>query len=339
MKDCVKKDKDKFISIIVPVYNARNTLSRCLDSILQQTYTQWECILVNDGSTDESEKILEAYAGKDERIRVIHQENQGVSTARNEGIRNATGEYVLFIDSDDYVLETYLEKILQELFRESETAFVWTSINIVSSSGRQMKYCSVPEHTKKLSRKDVYKLSKYGLLNSPYCKLYKRSILQENRILFPCNIHIAEDLLFNLQYLDAIQDQPIVVLEDVAYQYVRYEGSLDNRYIPDYWELHQKILAQLKRKAEEWEVPKEDMFFYYERYWDYVQHALNNTMSEQNKKTDKEKRTFNDQILKQEEVKQCIRVMKGKIRRREYFFYRYLNYTCYDLMKKNLRKR
>lgn len=103
------------ISIIVPVFNVQEQLKRCIDSILDQTYGDFECILVNDGSNDDSGFICDQYKKQDDRIKVIHQKNSGLSVARNNGIRFATGKYLSFIDSDDYILPNYLEKMVSLL--------------------------------------------------------------------------------------------------------------------------------------------------------------------------------------------------------------------------------
>lgn len=97
------------ISIIVPVYKVEKYLHRCLDSIVAQTFTDWECILVDDGSPDGSGKICDEYAEKDGRFKVFHQENQGVSAARNKGLDNAKGEWIGFVDSDDWVSKEYFQ--------------------------------------------------------------------------------------------------------------------------------------------------------------------------------------------------------------------------------------
>ena len=100
------------VSIIVPVYNAQNSLERCLMSIIRQRYPQWELILVDDGSQDDSLAICKRYSDKDSRIRVIHTENCGVSSARNTGMENAHGEYISFVDSDDMIHPDFLSECL-----------------------------------------------------------------------------------------------------------------------------------------------------------------------------------------------------------------------------------
>lgn len=107
------------ISIIIPIYNVQKYLSECLDSLLEQTYTEWEALLVDDGSTDDSGKICEKYALKDSRFRVIHKKNGGAASAKNVGLDQIEGEYVGFIDSDDYVERTWLEKVMKVIINRN----------------------------------------------------------------------------------------------------------------------------------------------------------------------------------------------------------------------------
>ena len=100
------------ISVIIPVYNVEKYLSQCLDSILNQTFKDFECICVNDGSTDKSLAILQEYVNKDDRIKIINQENKGLSGARNSALKIVNGKYITFIDSDDFVTIDYLEKLI-----------------------------------------------------------------------------------------------------------------------------------------------------------------------------------------------------------------------------------
>ena len=103
------------ISVIIPVYNAESTLRRCVDSVLAQTFTDFECLLIDDGSKDRSGAICDEYAARDSRIRAFHKENGGVSSARNLGLDNATGEWIAFVDSDDWAGEKYLESFSEYL--------------------------------------------------------------------------------------------------------------------------------------------------------------------------------------------------------------------------------
>lgn len=103
------------ISIVVPVYKVEDVVAKCIESVIAQTYTDWELILIDDGSPDNSGRICDDYSAKDSRIRVIHQSNSGVSTARNNGIECAQGDYITFVDSDDYVSTSFLSDFAKDL--------------------------------------------------------------------------------------------------------------------------------------------------------------------------------------------------------------------------------
>lgn len=111
----MSSELSQVVSVIVPVYNVENYLNRCLDSLNRQSYRNLEIILVNDGATDASGEICEAYAAEDSRFRVLHQQNSGLSSARNTGLEAATAEFVTFIDSDDYVTEDCIEVLVNDL--------------------------------------------------------------------------------------------------------------------------------------------------------------------------------------------------------------------------------
>ena len=117
----------KTVSIIIPVYNSERYLNRCLDSVLSQRYTHLEVLLIDDGSTDHSLNICREYAAKDNRIRVVHQDNQGASAARNTGLDHATGEYIMFCDSDDMVSDMWVQRMINALSDE-ETIMPFTGI-------------------------------------------------------------------------------------------------------------------------------------------------------------------------------------------------------------------
>lgn len=122
------------ISVVVPVYNAENYISRCVESVLDQTYCNWQMILVDDGSKDKSLEICQKYANEDNRINVIHQENAGPGIARNAGIAKASGNYVVFIDSDDYIEKDYFQ-----LLSKHDEDVVFINVRDVDDDGRVLK--------------------------------------------------------------------------------------------------------------------------------------------------------------------------------------------------------
>ena len=130
------------LSIIIPVYRTQDTLERCLESILQQSFTDYEMILVDDGSDDGSPQLCDEYARKDARIRVIHKENGGLSDARNAGIRKARGEYITFVDSDDTMVDNTLENLIQEDSQNSPSRL--PNIRIRWTTGLPKRDISIP---------------------------------------------------------------------------------------------------------------------------------------------------------------------------------------------------
>lgn len=193
------------ISVIVPVYNSEKVINRCIDSILKQTYSDFELILINDGSKDKSIDILRDYEKKDLRVRVIDNENNGVSETRNIGINEAKGEYIQFVDSDDYIDENMLKESLEQLEKNSVDIImsgIYLDIEkngVVNSSTQTYEYKFADNNGDIVTNV----LARLGgtYINSPINKLYKRSIIKENNIYMNKEIDLGEDLLFNLEYL------------------------------------------------------------------------------------------------------------------------------------------
>lgn len=215
------------ISIIVPVYNVEKYLHQCIDSVLAQTFTDWELLLIDDGSPDRSGEICDDYAVKDSRIRVFHKPNGGVSSARNLGLDNAHGEYITFLDSDDWLEPTYLSDFLivdndADLYLQGYSDFFKNKI----SQTKQFPFTGV-----------FYDFSTtfcYGednnMLNSPVCKLFRRNIVKSNKIQFDLHTSYGEDHLFVLDFLFFCNS--IGVSNKVGYVYNHHEESLTSRNIP-----------------------------------------------------------------------------------------------------------
>lgn len=208
-------------SIIVPVYNTEKYLKNCLESILNQTFRDYELIVVNDGSKDSSAEICDYYAQLDDRIRVIHKENGGVSSARNCGINMAKGKYIWFVDSDDTIANNALQ-ILSAAVKDNDDLIVFNRL-------LEEKY-----HIKSFD--DFLKVHyfSYHLGFEPWNKLYKREIIKLNNILFDTEEAIGEDLLFNISYYQYINN--IKFISEKLYNYIVREDSAmttrdDKRYI------------------------------------------------------------------------------------------------------------
>ena len=220
------------VSIIVPVYNAakplgenKTVLHRCIDSILNQEYRNYELIVADDGSKDESGKILDEYAAKDERINVIHKENSGVSNTRNLAIQNARGKYIQFLDADDWIT-TDATKSLVRTMEESKADLVIADFYRVV--GENTSHKGRIDSDKVLTRDEFadYMIQNpadyyYGVL---WNKLYKKSIIDTYHLKMDASLSWSEDFIFNLEYL--LHVKKVAPLQLPIYYYVKTEGSL-----------------------------------------------------------------------------------------------------------------
>ena len=234
---------DSLVSIIVPIYNAEKYLDSCIQSVLRQTYTNWELILIDDGSTDKSGRIAEEYGFADERITVFHQKNLGVSLARNQGIDEATGNYVVFLDADDELIEDCLAKTVniaeetnadvvagrscenQELFQDR---IIWTSAEALENS-----------------------LKDHLFTYSACAKLIRREFIGKTR--FTPDIRINEDSYFVFQLL--CKQNVFVLTNDVIYFYrANSESSSRTVFSEKYFDILK--VSDLKYKKIEEQFPQ-----------------------------------------------------------------------------------
>ncbi len=197
-----------FLSVIVPVYKVENKISRCIDSILGQSFPDFELILIDDGSPDGSGLICDEYAAKDSRILVLHQKNSGVSAARNLGIKKSSGKWMTFVDSDDYVEKNFLKNLVgkNELL---DSDLVNTGDKLLEEkTGRILSKCSFPSRLVDLKSKDsIVLLDKLGVFSFGvvYCHLFNTSIVKKNQIHFQESLCLHEDHLFYFDYLKYVQ--------------------------------------------------------------------------------------------------------------------------------------
>ncbi len=218
------------ISIIVPVYNTEKYIGRCIESIQNQTYTNLEIILVDDGSKDDSLTICQKYAEKDSRIKVLHtKKNFGVSNARNMGIERSTGEYIGFIDSDDYIEKTMYETLVR--YSDNRVLPICT-YNMVDENKTILDQKEIGDTVGEVDVKDFFLLCENILLNSPVNKLYESTIVKKNNIRFDVNLSLGEDFLFVMQYIEYIEKFYIIDVPLYNYMTIKRE-SLSQLYRND----------------------------------------------------------------------------------------------------------
>lgn len=213
------------VSIIIPVYNAENTLRRCVDSVLNQEYSRFELILVDDGSRDSSGRICDEYAAKDERIKVIHKENTGVSDTRNIGIDAAEGEFLQFVDADDWITADATKLMVREAVERNCELVITDFYRVV---GKRASHKGSIKEDGEMSREELAEHMKdspadfyYGVL---WNKLFRKDIIMKYGIRMDAEVSWCEDFLFNLEYL--LHINKAYVLTVPVYYYLKTEGSL-----------------------------------------------------------------------------------------------------------------
>ncbi|WP_121610093.1 glycosyltransferase family 2 protein [Mesobacillus foraminis] len=238
-----------FVSIIVPVYNVEKHIRRCLNSLLNQTYSNFEVLLINDGSTDSSGQICDEYQAESEKFRVFHIKNGGVSNARNFGIENCKGEFIQFVDSDDYVNETYISGMVNQIIDKN--------VDLVISGIKQMllknenltlikEIVSIYDgnYNKAELKTIMGDLIESSYINYCYSKLISKKVLLENNIRFDKNLSLGEDTLF---VLDVIKySKNIYISSKVDYNYLIHSSdTLTYKLRPDKFHILNKLSSSI----------------------------------------------------------------------------------------------
>lgn len=231
---------DSLVSVIIPVFNTDKYLESCIESILNQTHQELEIILVDDGSSDNSPKICDDYGKRDNRIKVIHKENEGLGYTRNCGLKYATGTYVSFLDSDDLLEKNTYEFCIQEMERYQADA-CYFGRKTFSESGEYSVNTNIPiklvykgrEVAEKFSRNYIgwfqYEQTTPYIKESSCCALYRRDIIEKNHIQFPSErVCLSEDAFFNM---DICRNANCVIIIPKDFYFYRYNpNSLTTKY-------------------------------------------------------------------------------------------------------------
>ena len=213
------------ISIIVPVYNIAKYLPSCIESILSQSFRDFELLLVDDGSTDDSGRICDKYAEEDSRIRVFHKNNEGVSSARNVGLDNAKGEWVYFVDSDDEMIYNGLSIMISGLSPNIDLAIY--GYEVYNDNGDKT-YSITNRITKQITNleamNELFIASYYRYQGYIWNKLFRKSVIDSSRLRFSNDIFYNEDRLFIIQFLNH-SETPVLFTTNPVYKYYEREGS------------------------------------------------------------------------------------------------------------------
>ena len=245
------------VAIVVPIYNTEQYLCRCIDSILAQTYTCFELILVDDGSSDNSGGICQDYAKQDRRVSYYYKINGGLSDARNFGIvhSSSNSKYVCFIDSDDYVEPQYLELLLKGIGSSQLSMCrmrdVYTSLSEHEGAKRyEITVDSIIRHENIKTNERFVQRFQTGILNSACNKLYDLEIIRDNALRFKKDVNVAEDIIFNLDYL--LECENVSEVNHQLYYYCHRENSLVSNVNPQTYDVYcviRKKMASMFKKS------------------------------------------------------------------------------------------
>lgn len=295
------------ISIIVPIYNVEQYLRRCVDSILAQTFTDFELILVDDGSPDGCPAICDAYAQKDSRVRVIHQKNEGLSAARNAGMEISSGKYILFCDSDDYVSPNWCEALISQV-RGSHDNFIFGKITPLIEGMGFPKMCTSAGKNMEFPVREFLTLHTQSKAGFAWNVLYYSDVVKRLNLHFRRDI-IIEDLPFCLSYLQEMRT--LTYCADAEYYYMQRDGAtLSRKYYPDSftkWQQKYALLINFIKKT----IPREEQFSAEQQMADFYIYfflqSLSNTFDKRNPWTLEKKVHYNQSVVKTTEFQHCLR--------------------------------
>ncbi|WP_291136272.1 glycosyltransferase family 2 protein [Flavobacterium sp. UBA7663] len=227
------------ISIVIPCYNVGQYLTRCIESVLSQTYSHFEVILIDDGSTDSTAAISQSFAALDNRVQYFYQENSGVSVARNLGIEKASGTKIMFLDADDYITSTKVSDLVLALPNDNQKLLsicglyhVKKGVTTKNSGFSRL----IALQKSQINKNEILTLFEYENLSSPCCKLYDLELLHQYQIRFHASITYQEDLLFNLDYFKQVES--IIIVPSFHYYYIEHPTSSSIKY-------HKQLFAAL----------------------------------------------------------------------------------------------
>lgn len=305
------------ISVIMPIYNGAQYMKKSIDVILKQTLREFELILVNDGSTDDSKEICSEYAEQDRRIRVINKENGGAWSARNKGINVAEGKYIMFLDCDDWYEDTLLEEMYKSIENNKADLVICGQIDvIVNEKNNVIKYNKVlPERHYYKSNDEI--LDNYIYMKEKYVadvlwnKIYKSEIIKEFKLKFE-NFKRGEDAIFNANYYEKINK--CIILDKALYYYrIEISNPMWLKYSKNYYNVLSDENEAIINKLKQWGRYDKDAISYQSLhfieemigYFNWVNYSGNNFKF-------KEKYLKVSEMLNKDKVKECLVNSNGK---------------------------
>ena len=328
-------------SIILPAYNAANTIKKTLLSLSNQIYKDFEVIIIDDGSTDNTRIICEEFTKSNDRFNYFFQQNAGVSKARNNGIERANGDYIAFIDSDDTYHPNYLYEFSQLIKNNPQCENFWCEYNtIFSDKPTQSNNNESYSATFRVSnRNEIMTLHTDVLDAALWNKVFKTSIVKTNIIEMPEHISLGEDLIFNFKYLDHSSEK-ILILNKPLYNYTKSsDNSLDSKYREDLKEIYDYVDCELLFYLKKWNISNEQMSLFYNSVLYSQERILYNTFHPQSNLSYFEKCKYNKRILKSSKFQEALKKSNCYIHPAYKFAYRIASWHLIEFLNYFARKR
>ena len=335
------------LSIIVPVYKVEPYIHRCVDSILDQTFTDFELILVDDGSPDNCPAICDEYAAKDSRIHVIHKENGGLSSARNKGLEMAQGKYILFCDSDDYVSAYWCETLLNAAWGK-EHSFIFGGIQVLFPNKSETKVLG--NQTQEYPISDFIEFHTKGIVGFAWNVLFTAHVIRDYNLRFRNDV-IIEDLPFCLEYLKHMRS--LIYCGHAGYYYVQRDSStLSQKYYQDgfrKWREKYAIIQEFIQQC----IPLKDQELCKKTIADFYLYffltSLENTFDKRSTLSFLQKLKYNQRVINSTEFKHCLEYCDGSNENRQYlkilkagnYYFAYLYLFCANVknaLKKHIKR-
>ncbi len=239
-------------SVIIPIYNVENYINRCVDSVLNQTFDNFELILVDDGSTDNCGKICDDYSKKDKRVTVVHKANGGVSSACNMGLTVAQGNYVMFLDGDDYITDDCLSVLMDQKANDNTDMIIGTIMWVNECNGNVVH--QVARNNEVIAREHfqekIPQLLEERRLNYRHAKLYRMDIIKGNSLCFEdYMLTFAEDTVFNFSFLRFCKS--IALVGKPVHFYMQHSNTLAHKFYADRYEKTQKLHLFMENMCKE----------------------------------------------------------------------------------------
>ena len=282
-------------SVIIPVYNSEKTIKRALHSVQNQNYKNFEVLIIDDGSSDNTANICKEFVACDTRFKYHFQTNKGVSVARNNGIANASGEFIVFLDSDDAYSSHFLSALDEATSLHGDCNNFWCDYAIVEDNSKAVDNGDIIMSTLnfgKLNRNDA------NILPALWNKAFRRSIIEKINLQMPEDMSLGEDFIFNYKYLDA-SGEKIIYISEKLYLYTKATStSLDGKYRSDLINIFEKLENEMFAHYKKWNLREAEFSKYYSYVFNNRIKILYETYRTECPLSKTEKRKHNKAILK-----------------------------------------